>query len=576
MKSIAIAMLMGAWMIMAEPAWAATRVSIEGLDGELADNARASLSLLSAVRDKMDHPGTLRRLYRQGGDDIRKALQPFGYYAPQIEATIDGEFPDAVVVFRVDAGPRTTVGRVEVRIEGEGRDDEVLQRLPALFPLQVGDPLRAAPYDSFKQQLSQAAYERGYIDAELTRHELRVDPRNASAEILLSLKTGPRYRFGDVLMEQDVLRDEMARRYVTIVSGDWFDPQALLDTQFGLSDLGYYGQVDVQPLRAQADGNRVPVRVQASRRPRTRYDYGIGYGTDTGARLSAGIDRRWVNDRGHKLDSDLQLSEIKNVIGTEYIIPLGDKPGEKLSFPVSYTSQKYDAGDSSKYTAGVSLSRIPGAWQRRYYLNFEHERYESGDGQRSTNLLMPGLALNRSRLDDEIYPRRGWSVFLDTHGSQKFALSDTTFVQGQALLRGVLPLGDRARLLSRLEYGATWVDEFSVLPSSQRFFAGGDQSVRGYAYQSIGPRDEDGEVIGGRFLATASLEVERAVRGSVGLAAFYDIGGADNNALPTLVQGVGVGLRYRSPIGSIRLDLAHPLDGGEGGVRLHFGIRVGL
>ncbi|MEC9357437.1 MAG: autotransporter assembly complex family protein [Pseudomonadota bacterium] len=555
---------------------AATRVQIEGLSGDLADNARAALALQSAVESGMDHPGTLRRLYRQGDEEIAKALQPYGYYTPQIESRLDGDFPDAVATFRVSPGGRTTVSTVDMKVEGEGQDDELLQALIKRFPLKPGDPLVHAPYETFKQQFAQAAYGRGYIDAELTRREIRINPVTQQAEILLTLKTGRRFRFGEVRIEQDILRDEVVRRYVPIVPGEWFDPQVLLDTQFALSDLDYYATVDVQPLRQQATDDRVPVLIHAEARPRTRYDYGIGYGTDTGARLSAGIDRRWLNDRGHKLESDLQLSEIKNVIGTEYSLPLGTKAGEKLSFPAAYTEEQFETGNSTKYSVGASLSRIPGDWQRRLYLNFEHEEFDSGESLESTNLLMPGVALNRSELNDEIYPTRGWYFFVDTHGAHESVISDTSFVQASTLTRGVFPLGEHTRFLARVEYGATWVDDFGVLPSSQRFFAGGDQSVRGYGYQSIGPRNEDGDVVGGRYLATASAEVERLIWGNIGLAAFYDIGGADNNALPTLYSGVGLGFRYRSPIGIIRLDLAHPLDGDSSGIRIHFGIRVGL
>ena len=142
---------------------AATRVQIEGLSGDLADNARAALALQSAVESGMDHPGTLRRLYRQGDEEIAKALQPYGYYTPQIESSLDGDFPDAVATFRVSPGGRTTVSTVDMKVEGEGQDDELLQALIKRFPLKPGDPLVHAPYETFKQQFAQAAYGRGYI-----------------------------------------------------------------------------------------------------------------------------------------------------------------------------------------------------------------------------------------------------------------------------------------------------------------------------------------------------------------------------------------------------------------------------
>jgi translocation and assembly module TamA len=151
-----------------------------------------------------------------------------------------------------------------------------------------------------------------------------------------------------------------------------------------------------------------------------------------------------------------------------------------------------------------------------------------------------------------------------------------TFAQGRALLRGVLPLGERGRLLLRSELGATAVDELGDLPASQRFFAGGDQSVRGYSYQSLGPTDADGNVLGGKYLSTYSVEAEYRIHGNWGAAVFADAGGADDDPSPPLSRGIGAGVRYRAPVGTLQLDLAHPLDGDESGVRPHIGIRVGL
>jgi translocation and assembly module TamA len=170
----------------------------------------------------------------------------------------------------------------------------------------------------------------------------------------------------------------------------------------------------------------------------------------------------------------------------------------------------------------------------------------------------------------------GWSLFVDVHGAHEAYVSDVSFLQGRTLLRGALPLGQRARLLLRAEFGASLVAEFDELPASQRFFAGGDQSVRGYSYQSLGPTDAEGKVIGGKFLTTYSVEAEYRIAGNWGAAVFADAGGADDDPAPALSRGVGAGLRYRAPIGTVQLDLAHPLDGDEHGVRPHIGIRVGL
>lgn len=267
---------------------------------------------------------------------------------------------------------------------------------------------------------------------------------------------------------------------------------------------------------------------------------------------------------------------MQNRAGVEYRIPLGSKNGEFLSFHTGYIDEEFDEGETERYEIGAALTREPGDWSRRTYLTYEIEESRLGNQFTDTDLLMPGVSFTRSELDDPIHPRNGWYAFIDLHGASEDVLSTTTFLQSLVQGRFVLPLWDTARLLLRGEYGATLNNELAELPASQRFFAGGDQSVRGYAYRSIGPRDESGENIGGEYMTTLSAEIEQTVWGNLGVAAFLDAGGVDNKPGPALSQGVGAGLRYRAPIGYVNLDLAHPLRRPETGVRLHLGIRVGL
>ena len=319
----------------------------------------------------------------------------------------------------------------------------------------------------------------------------------------------------------------------------------------------------------------MPIRIAPEYLPSQRYSTGIGYGTDTGARLSLKTELRRINRRGHWIDSDIRLAERRSNAGISYNIPLGDVPGERLSFTGTYSDERFEDGTSERYELGVSLSRQPGSWRRRTYLEYSSERFNVGDLRRTTDLLVPGVSFERSESDDPIYPRNGWRVFFDVHGAGEPVLSSTSFAQTRVATNGILPLWDKARLLGRFEYGASFVDSFERLPLSERFYAGGDQSVRGYAYQSLGERDAEGNVIGGRYLATMSAEAEYLFWGNTGAAIFMDAGGAANKSFPELSRSVGVGVRYRSPIGSLRLDLAHPLDATRS-VRLHIGIRVGL
>lgn len=568
-------------LLCAGAARAGVQVSISGLDGELRDNVEARLAIRQPVSGTPPDDALVRRLHAQAEEDIREALQPFGYYSPVIRAELGGRAPDWKARYHIEPGPQTRLQRVEILIEGAGADFPALITERERLPLRADQPLRHSVYESAKSTLIETALEQGFLDARYTRAQLRIRPQEREAEALLTLETGPRWFFGTVTLEQlddeHPLDPEFLQRYVRITPGLPFRPRAILETQFSLTDIDYFQSVEILPLRDQAEGDRIPVSIRTRPRPPRYYSVGLGYGTDTGARISFGTEFRQLNDQGHKLRADLRLSEVKNTLGSEYRIPLGSKPGESIGLSASLVSERFDDGDSLKYAIGTSLNRTPGDWQRRLYLNYEHETSDLAGQRLTTDLLIPGLSLNRSAEDDAIHPREGWSFFIDVHGAQKGVLANTSFVQTRVVGRVVLPLSARSRLLWRSEVGANFVDQFSELPASQRFFAGGDQSVRGYAYQSLGPRDTTGRVIGGQYLGAFSAEVDYRIWGNWGVAAFYDIGGADDTPDIALFRGVGGGLRYRAPVGFLQLDLGHALDGEDrSGVRVHIGIRVGL
>lgn len=556
---------------------AEVRVKINGIKGPERDNVTARLTLrVRSEQDALDET-QVRRLHAQARTDIREALQPFGYYDPVIDSNLEQDGDDWNATYTVERGPATQVSAVNVAFEGEGASFEPVAQALVGIPLKVDERLRHSKYEATKKRMSDAALANGYLDASWTQTELRVEPDKQQAEVNLKMDTGPRFYFGPVTVEQEGLSDEFIERYIDIRVGDPFNARKLLNQQFKLSDLGYFQAVEIDPQRELADEQRqIPIRILATARPRTRWDYGVGYGTDTGARVGVTSDWRRLNQHGHTLNAELQLSEIKNALGATYKIPLGTIPDENLSFSATSESEQLDAGDTLKYTIGASLNRKPGSWTRRLYLEYSHEESDIGDEFATADLLTPGISYSRGESDDPILPRRGWYVFADVHGAVNNVLSNTGFVQGRLVARAIYPLGSRIRMIGRGEIGYSVVEDFSELPASQRFFAGGDQSVRGYAYESLGPKDAQGNVIGGQYLNVFSIEGEYQLYDKWALAIFSDTGGAGRDPGPKLSTGVGAGVRYRAPIGSLQLDLAHPLAEDESGIRVHIGIRVGV
>ncbi len=571
----------------ATTAQAGIDVRVRGLGPDERDNAYAKLSILEYAKRidaaKGDYElSDVERLFKQGEREILTALQPFGWYNAKVIARLEGEKPDWVVEYQVDAGPLTAVSIIDLEILGDGASDEALLQLKNRpRPLKLGDRIKHEEYEELKTRIVQTAYSLGLLDAKLTRRELRIDVPNNSAEVLLTLDSGRRYQFGEVAIDQDgglLLRDAFLRNYLTFEPGENYDPAKVLSTQFAFSDLDYFQTVDIESQKEQADeAGRIPMVIHTTERAPRSYRYGLGYGTDSGPRASVGADFRRLNSLGHKLRTDLRVSPRISTAVAEYRIPWGRLPSDSISITPQALTQDFSDVKETLYRIGGSWNRRSQRWQRRIYLEYTFDEYSIKESPRQrSKLLVPGVSLDHTEGDDPIFPKRGWYGFVDLHGGSDLLLSDTNFIQGSVKLRGVLDITRRLYLRVRADQGATWVGSFNNLPPSQRFFAGGDGSVRGYSYQSLGPRDANGRVIGGRYLTTASAELDWYFLREYGLAAFVDAGNADDTPLIAPSVGAGLGIRYRAPFGAFALDLAHPFDEGASPVRLHLGVQVGL
>ncbi|HVT35341.1 MAG TPA: autotransporter assembly complex family protein [Nevskiaceae bacterium] len=557
-------------------ATAGIKVQVEGISGDEKTNVMERLAIADAAARKDLDQALVERLHAQADDDIRKALQVYGWYEPQIKAELSGEAPDWTARYTVSLGAPVLVDHVEILLTGEGAEFPQLVAASQHPLVHEGRQLEHRQYEDTKARLVQRALASGFLDAQFTRAQLLVTPAEHRAEVLLTLDTGPRYYFGSFTVEQEGLQPELVERYVRITPGGPYDPQQVLDTQFALADLDYFQSVQIIPQRDRMFENHIPILIKTTPRPLHHYETGAGYGTDTGARITEGVEFRRLNRYGHKLRLNARVSQIKDVLGAEYRIPLGSKSSESMSFTAESTREKFDDGRTLQYGVGASLNRTPGRWQRRVYLQYDHEESTLPLQEITADLVMPGVSFNRGETDDPIHTRRGWNLFLDAHGADKDVLSTATFLQLHGTLRAAYPLTHRLRLYGRGELGATFASQFSELPISQRFYAGGDQSVRGYAYRSLGPRDALGNVVGGRYLTVGSIEADYRIVGNWGAALFADAGGVQNNPWPSLSRGVGFGARYRAPVGDIDVDIAWPLDGDTRSPRLHLGIRVGL
>ncbi len=344
-------------------------------------------------------------------------------------------------------------------------------------------------------------------------------------------------------------------------AGDPYDTNDLLKLQTDLSGSPYFSQIQINPSPDAATAI-APVDVELTFNKQYKYSAGLGYGTDTGVRGKLKMEQRWVNSQGHHYETELLLSPIKSYLGLKYMIPAENPTTDEYVLTANYTLQNYDDQDFERIALGGGWQRQAGKWLKNYNLNLQYEDYQAGNEPRSTSLLLiPGLNWTWIDADDRLYTTRGLLFGFELRGASTALLSDINFLQGTVHLKWIHALNEDNRLIARGDIGATAIlEDFENLPTSLRFYTGGDSSVRGYAYNKIGPTDSDGTVVGGKNLLVGSLEYERRVWDAWSVAAFVDSGDAFDGASPDMKTGTGVGLRWRSPVGPVRIDFATGLD----------------
>ena len=573
-RVLKIFLVIALWMCAPEVRAAdRVRVEIEGLGGDLLANVTGSLTLIQQKSHDALTDERIKKLHSKTPAEIREALQPFGYYKPNINAEL--ALVDNVWVARyvVDPGPALKLISVDVQINGAGAQDSAFQRVLKKLPVTVGATLEHAHYEEAKSALVQLATERGYLDAQFETSEIRVDLEAYTAAIVIYFDTAERYRFGKLNFDVPEFDAEFLRRYATFAEGDGYTFTALLALQNALTDSDYFKQVEVKTRRELAENHVIPVEVSAVPRERTRYTLGLGYGTDTGARATAGVERRRVTRDGHRWRADARVSEISDSLTTRYFVPMTNPRTDQFTATAGFENQRQVDNASKKYLLSGSISRLDNGWQKSLFINVEQDKDFTVGGQTgNSTLVMPGINWTRVNADNRIYTTFGNRFMVEVRGGSETLGSTTSFIQTRANVKFVRRLQNYGRVLARSDIGYSKVLNFEQLPPSVRFFAGGDFSVRGYEYNGLGPR-ENGKVIGGTHLLVSSLEYEHILTESWSVAAFYDIGNAMNNFADRLAHSNGVGVRYRSPIGLIRLDLAQPLDKNLGTARyLHISI----
>jgi translocation and assembly module TamA len=557
-----------AWPALAEEPKAAVR-------GEIPEDLR------DAIRQGMGEaprpPATrleARRRARDAAEDVIAVLRSQGYYGYMVEPDVTEAEPGQPYV-EVTPGPQFLLADPHIAWQGDDPPEEIQGVGVAAMQLLPGEPGRAGDIIAAEGRITAAVQKLGYADVITNPREVIVDHADHTVRPEFRITPGELVRMDGIdLKTTGRTNPEWVRTLSPWTEGDVYDPEAVAELERRLLDVGVYESVTVSlaPKEGAVNGLR-PVVVSLSDRPRSTIELGAGYSTTEGI----GIDGRYLRynrfGRADTLSLLFRFAEIERRLEGELSLPHWRRAQDTLKFGGGVFQELTDAYDEVGVNAHIDLTRRKTKTTYRTFglaldLTSTDERVPVVRQRDLATITGLGiLALDRS--DDPLNPKRGWRV--EGRAEPTLSLGNDTSaylrVQGQGSL--YYPLGEEARtvLAGRLKIGSVVGGSLANIPAARRLYAGGGGSVRGYAYQGVGPRLPDNTPIGGLFVFEASGEVRHNFGNRWGGVVFVDIGGVSSTEMPdfsNVSAGVGAGVRYDLGFGPIRADIAVPLSKRDG------------
>ncbi len=554
-------------------------VRVEGLQENVLRNVQEALALPTGlVRDGQVDRLWLERFSQQADTKVRSAMEPYGFYSPRITSSIESTSQGGSVLrIRVEPGEPIRITDLNIALTGPGAEDATLKKQVLSFPLRIGDVLDQPVYEQAKLALRARATEQGYLKAEFQIHEIRIEKSTFSARLSLVLETGPLFLIKDISISGAPNYPEpFLRRYLEFKPHDTFSHARLGESQINFTNSERFNDVVITPDIPDGDSTEVPVRVELKEVAPRSLRTGIGYGTDTGARFTSRYRHLNVFKKGQELNLNLFLAETLQGLEARYVFP--DDKDFRSATTLQSNLQKEVIDAYTSRLASVELARnhrFASGAMGTAYLKVQAEDYTTNAEPEHTNLVLPGFRYSANKTDSLMRPTRGFRYAFDVRGIYQTRSAISEMLQVLADGAFIVPLPGELSLQSRLNVGYTESEYPTAdeLPPSLRFYAGGTQTVRGYAYKTLGPLDAEGELVGGKNLLAASVELERAFHTKWGVSVFYDAGNAfDSWEEASLYQSAGLGLHYYSAVGGLNFSLARQIGIEDPGYYFHFSV----
>ena len=485
------------------------------------------------------------------------SLKALGYYKPTIKISFDNA--QQLLIVDVERGPVTRIADINVTITGAGKDDAEFMSAVNSIKIKQGDFLNHGKYEAARKRIESQLLDLGYFDAKWHEHKLAVSLKNNSAKIIFNVDTGPRYQFGDITIGTETPAEKYIRSLAEFKQGQPYKATDISDYNLALSSTPYFASVRVYADIAKRKNNQVPVNVDVLHKPANSYEVGGGFNTDFGPKVRFKWTKPWITEDGHYLESNLNVSERQQDISLGYTVPVDDPNDDLWRFSLGYKLEDGVTNDLYSKILTGQLQRqwlTEDDWVRTAFIRRDYETYRIGEEEQSAKMLMPGISYAKKDTEGGTTPYEGYQWLLSAEFGLEDMMSSTNILRLQLQNAWLNTFADRHLLYLRANLGAMLVEDINDVPLSLRFYAGGDQSVRGFAYESISPEDEQGRLIGGKYLISGTIEYNYQFAEHWRAALFVDSGTATNDFSDRVEVGAGFGFRYLTPVGPVRIDHA--------------------
>jgi translocation and assembly module TamA len=519
----------------------------------------------------------MERLAREAQDEARGVTDAEGYFSAKVEIAIDRGTKPMTVTLIVSPGERTRIASVTIDVTGPATSDAPLgiaaiAKARVDWGLAVGQVFRQEAWTAAKERAVATLQASPYAAARIVASKASIDPGTRTADLAVGIDSGPAFRFGGLEIQGlDRYGLSIPSNFSTIKRGDPYTGAALEQYVRRLNSSGYFSSVQAAIDPDPAHPEDATIRIAVIEAPTRTFEGGIGYSTDV--RYTAKVNYRDVNidRRGLQLLADGEI-DTRTQAGTLRFTEPPNAAG--LVGTWGFGAKRTDIAGLITQTASTGTrwhtveERRERAASATFYLDDQHP--ENAPFQRTHATYVEAEQYLRE-VDRLLGPTQGWMASAQL-GAGVPGLSTRTFGRVIGRFAAWFPF-DRANEVDvRAAAGAVLAPTRSGIPSTLLFRTGGDSTVRGYAFESLGVTQGDA-VVGGRYYAAGSVEAIHWFSESLGAAAFVDAGNASDSLTGfRFALGYGAGMRVRTPVGPFRLDVAYGRDTGE--IRLHFSVGI--